>query len=173
MRIILLVVLEIAAVFGIPRAIYEVRTALGTAPPPAVRVVHIANDAQPPKAAPAKPAKAGEVEKALLLQASQLPPGRAVAKLPPPPQARRPAEDAPAQERAAPASDDDYLPPWMRAASAAAKHDPSQPGSVRVAVAEQKVAPARQVRNKRHSDTYGYSGRSRRSQRVSAYPWGF
>ncbi len=170
MRIILLVVLEIAAVFGIPRAIYEVRAAFGIVPrSPTVRVAQLVKDALPAPSAPAKPAKAGEVEKALLLQASQLPAGRAVAKLPSSPQARRPAADTAAGKGAAPPRDDDYLPPWMRAEHAA-KPDPSAAGTVRVAVA---VQPARHVRNKHRNDGRAYSNNTRRSRRSSAYPWGF
>jgi hypothetical protein len=175
MRIILLVVLEFVAVFGIPWAIYEVRTVLGIAPPPVIGVVHIANARRPAKVFHAKPVKAGDVERALLLQVSQLPTGRAVAKLPPPPpQARGIGRDTRPHETAAPAADDDYLPPWMRSASGSAKQALSEPVSVRVAVAAPRTSPARQARSKWRGDTYRQANRSRRSsRRESAYPWGF
>jgi hypothetical protein len=78
MRMILLVVVEIVAVFGIARAVHEVRATLDrpqpsaalAAVPPRKERLHIPS-------APAKPVRAGEVERALLLQVSRLPGGRA------------------------------------------------------------------------------------------------
>jgi hypothetical protein len=174
MRIILLVVLEIAAVFGIPRGIYEARSALGIAPPaPAVRVAHLAKAAGTISATPTRLAKAGEVESALLFQVLPSPAGRTVAKLAPSPKVRRPVEETRANAAvASPARDDDYLPPWMRGTNAA-KAVESGSSDIRVAVAVQKPQRAKHLRGRRHSERRDYAGNARHGRRSTAYPWGF
>lgn len=172
MRIILLVVVEIAAIFGIARAIHEVRAALDTQPPPVVlAVARPARELRFIPSVPVKPARAGEVARALLLQVSRLPAGRAVAKLEPAPRVRHPVEGPAAHEPAAPSRDDDYLPPWERGPAKEAKAASPPPASVRIAVAVQNGEVVRPARYRHRGEGSAYSGRSRHGRRETGYPW--
>jgi hypothetical protein len=173
MRVILLVVVEIAAVFGIARAINEVRAVFDAPSPPPV-VLAVARPASEARVAwrlAAKPVRAGEVERALLLQVSRLPAGRAVAKLVPVPKVRSlawaPAPHAPP----APSRDDDYLPPWERGQAAEARAPGAPPATVRIAVAVQSGDMVRPARYRHRGEAGAYSSKSRHGRRETGYPW--
>lgn len=174
MRTFVLIMFEIAAIFGIPRIINELRTALGETAPPVTTAESPSRGGQPVSAVPAKGALAQEVERAQLLQGTLEPSARSVANLQPLPRAVVAAKEIPVQNNGAVARDDDYLPPWMKRAGAGAMPDESPAASVRAPVAaKKKGAAARQIDRKRRRGERGrddYAGYSRRASRAS-FSW--
>jgi hypothetical protein len=161
MRTFVLIVFEIAVLFGIPRMINELRGALGEARP-AVATVSPAKESRPASVAPAKAVLAAEAGRAQLLQVPLQASARTVAKLQPLPQALVPSTQIPAKA-AVPARDDDYLPPWMRGA-AAANRDAAPAASIPAPAAAKKSAATKQAGQKRRrSDRgrYAYASNSR------------
>jgi hypothetical protein len=176
MRIFLLVIFEVVALFGIPRMIHELRVALGEKAPPVLMVATSTNQRQPVPVSspPPKAALADELEKAQLLQNSLPPSARTVAKLQEVPQVLIAAKESPARENAAAPRDDDYLPPWMRDAGGVkrdANAAPSVLASANVPAAAAVKTPAKQVRHRRHRadnrEAYTTNPRRTRNRRVS------
>ena len=153
MRTIVLVLFEIAALFGIPRMVNEFRAAIANARPPVV-AVSPAEESHPVSVAATKAVLAEEVEMAQLLQVSLQPSARTVANLQPSPQAHAPAKEGAVKESAAAARDDDYLPPWMRGGSAATPVA-SPAASVMAPVAAKKAGAAKQASHKRRRGERG------------------
>jgi hypothetical protein len=153
MRTLLLVLFEIAALFGIPRMVNEFRAAMANARPPVV-AVSSAKESHPVSAATTKAVLVEEVAMAQLLQVSLQPSARTVANLQPPPQAHASAKEDPVKESAAAARDDDYLPPWMRGGSEATPVA-SQAMSVMAPVAAKKAGAAKQAAHKRRRGERG------------------
>jgi hypothetical protein len=152
MRIILLVVLEIAAAFAIPRAYYEARMALGF-PLPVFQRDRVAKAAPLAVVVSGKPAPATEAVQ--IFAVTELPSEGALSKQRAFREPRGPVEAVPS-----PSEDDDYLPPWMRDGKRLA----NQAGAIRVAVAAQAPEPARKVRASKRRGERRATRRSRGSR---------
>jgi hypothetical protein len=176
MRTFLLVIVEVVALFGIPRMIHELRVALGEKAPPVLTVATSTNQRQPVPVSspPAKAALTDELKKARLLQDSLPPSARTVANLQAVPQVLIPAKESAAHENAAAPRDDDYLPPWMREAGGVKREANAAPSVLVSASAPAAAAvktPAKQVRHRRHRadnrEVYTANPRRTRNRRVS------
>ncbi len=171
MRIPMLVLFEIAVIFGIPRAANELRAALAE-PRPVVLAVSPVKDNGSVSAVPAKAVLAKEVETAQLQKIVLPPSARSLADLQPIPAAPVPAKESPVQEKAAISQDDDYLPPWMRG-ERAAKRDASLAASLQAPEARKTAGAARQATHKRRHGGDARAGNSRRSWRAGFALAGF
>ncbi len=170
MRIVLLVMFEIAALIGIPRMINELREAFGDTPPP-IAVVAISPKVRLTAAVPAKPVLADEAATARLLKDSLPPSARTVADLQAAPVAPIPVRVESPQENPAASRDDDYLPPWMRGGGAPKREAKLAPAPVPFASAAgtsaaRAVRPVRHVRHKRRRSERGWETRVRHSRRA-------
>ena len=110
MRTLVLVLFEIAALFGIPRMVNEFRAAIANARPPVV-AVSPAEESHPVSVAATKAVLAEEVEMAQLLQVSLQPSARTVANLQPSPQAHAPAKEGPSKRAPQPRGTTIICPP--------------------------------------------------------------
>ena len=175
MRAFVLVLFEIAVLFGIPRMVNELRAALGEAPPATAVAVRPANESRSISIAGTKAALAKEIEKVQLLQVSLQPSARTVANLQPLPQAHVSAKESPVKEGVAAARDDDYLPPWMRGVGAAPPLA-SPAASVQAPVAVKKAGAAKQAGHKRRRSEKGlnaYANSSRHARQRSIWAMDF
>lgn len=185
MRTLLLVIFEIAAVFGIPRMINELRQAFRAAPPP-VAVAAAVNPVKerPAAAVLAKRAAADEETEAKLLKDSLPPSARTVANLQAAPETPLAVKLKPPKEKPAASRNDDYLPPWMRGEGAPKREAKLVPVPVPTASvpkpaaartvrrAKRTVRPARRVRHRhrrsqRTWNTRRWRPRMRHSRRAS------